>query len=412
MILKKNEYKHIIRGKRLMQCLKKGDLNLSYKSFDEINEKIKEKKAVVVTAEEIIDIVEEKGIKQAAKEIDVVTTGTFGPMCSSGMFINFGHSEPPIRMSKVWLNDVPAYAGLAAVDAYVGASELSESKGMEYGGAHVIEDLISGKDVKLYAESYGTDCYPRKEITTYINKNNVNQIYMFNPRNAYQNYAAATNSSENTIYTYMGTLLPCFGNVTYSTSGELSPLLNDPYMRTIGIGTRVFLCGAEGYVAWEGTQHDPSQIRSDNGVPVSFAGTLALIGDMRNMNSQFVRAAVFEKYGVTMFVGVGIPIPILDEDMLVKTAVRNKDIYTTVLDKSDKVDIDVKVSYAELQSGKIELNGRKVSTAPLSSMKKAREIANILKKQISDGVFFISRPVERLPDKNKVNKLEVRGNGK
>jgi len=385
---------------------------LGYKSFEEINEKIKEKKAVVVTAEEIIDIVEEKGIQQAAKEVDVVTTGTFGPMCSSGMFINFGHSEPPIRMSRVWLNDVPAYAGLAAVDAYIGASELSESKGMEYGGAHVIEDLISGKDVKLYAESHGTDCYPRKEITTYINKNNVNQIYMYNPRNANQNYAAATNSSQNTLYTYMGTLLPSFGNVTYSTSGELSPLLNDPYLRTIGIGTRVFLCGAEGYVAWEGTQNNPSQVRSDNGVPVSFAGTLALIGDIRNMNPQFVRAAVFEKYGVTIFVGVGIPIPIIDEDMLIKTAVKNKDIFTIVHDKSDKVDLDIRVSYEELQSGKIELNGRIVPAAPLSSMKKAREIANILKKRIMDGEFFISRPVERLADKNKINKLEIRGNNK
>ncbi len=139
---------------------------MGYKSFDEINEKIKCGKAVVVTAEEIIDIVAEKGVKQAAKEVDVVTTGTFGPMCSSGMFINFGHSEPPIRMTKVWLNDVLAYAGVAAVDAYIGATELSETRGMEYGGDHVIEDLIAGKDIKLYAESYGTDCYPRKEITT------------------------------------------------------------------------------------------------------------------------------------------------------------------------------------------------------------------------------------------------------
>ena len=105
---------------------------MSYKSFEEINEKIKTGKAVIVTAEEIIDIVAEKGVKQTAKEVDVVTTGTFGPMCSSGMFINFGHSDPPIRMSKVWLNDVPAYAGIAAVDAYLGATELSESKGMDY----------------------------------------------------------------------------------------------------------------------------------------------------------------------------------------------------------------------------------------------------------------------------------------
>jgi uncharacterized protein (DUF39 family) len=84
------------------------------KSFDEINSKIKDGKVVVVTAEEFKDLVEEKGVSQAAKEVDVVTTATFSPMCSSGAFINFGHSDPPIRMSKIWLNDVPAYGGLSS----------------------------------------------------------------------------------------------------------------------------------------------------------------------------------------------------------------------------------------------------------------------------------------------------------
>jgi len=328
------------------------------------------------------------------------------------MFINFGHSEPPIRMTKVWLNDVLAYAGVAAVDAYIGATELSETRGMEYGGAHVIEDLIAGKDIKLYAESYGTDCYPRKEITTYINKNNVNQAYMFNPRNAYQNYAVAANTTNRIIHTYMGTLLPNLGNVTYTTSGELSPLLNDPYYRTIGIGTRVFLGGAQGYVAWEGTQHNPSQKRRENGVPLSSAGTLALIGDIKQMSTRFIRAAVFEKYGVTLFVGVGIPIPILDEELLINTCVKNSEIFANIYDygvQSRNKPVLGSVSYEELRSGTIEINGKKVPTAPLSSLKKAREIAELLKQQIMKGEFFISQPVASLPLENKGNTLDIRG---
>ncbi|WP_010250567.1 homocysteine biosynthesis protein [Acetivibrio cellulolyticus] len=385
---------------------------MGYKSFDEINEKIKSGKAVVATADEIIDIVAEKGVKQAAKEVDVVTTATFGPMCSSGAFINFGHADPPIRMAKVWLNDVPAYAGIAAVDAYIGATEVSETMASTYGGAHVIEDLIAGKDIKLYAESHGTDCYPRKDITTYINKSNINQAYMFNPRNAYQNYSAATNMSDKTIYTYMGTLLPNCGNVTYSTSGQLSPLLNDPNYRTIGIGTRVFIGGAQGYVAWEGTQHNPGQKRSENGVPMGGAGTLALIGDIKQMDTRFVRAAIFEKYGISLFVGVGIPIPILDEEMLIQTAVRDKDIFTNIYDysvPSRSRPVLRTVSYEELRSGFVELKGRKVSTAPMSSLKKAREIAELLKQQVKNGEFLISQPVASLPMENKPNSLEVRG---
>ena len=148
------------------------------KTIEEINQKIKNGSAVVLNAEEIIGYVKEKGIKKTAKEVDVVTTATFGPMCSSGAFINFGHSDPPIKMAKVWLNDVPAYAGIAAVDVYIGATELSETEGMDYGGAHVIEDIIAGKPIRLKAISHGTDCYPRKEIETFITRETVNQAYL------------------------------------------------------------------------------------------------------------------------------------------------------------------------------------------------------------------------------------------
>lgn len=366
---------------------------------------------MVVTAEEMSGIVDEKGVTRAAREVDVVTTGTFGPMCSTGVFLNFGHSDPPIRMGKIWLNDVPAYGGIAAVDAYLGATELSESGGMRYGGAHVIEELIGGKDIHLLAESYGTDCYPLKKISTYVNKDNINQAYMFNPRNAYQNYNGATNGSNRTIHTYMGTLLPRMGNITYSTAGTLSPLLNDPYLRTIGIGTGIFLGGGKGYVAWEGTQHNPGQIRGENGVPLMPAGTLALIGDIRDMTTEFIRAAIYEKYGVSIFVGVGIPIPILDEEMAYHTSVKDGDIFTNIVDYSvakGPKPVVRRVSYGELRSGSVEINGNKVTTAPLSSMKKARQIAELLKEKITRGEFLLTEPVGKLPADNRINSLETR----
>jgi len=378
------------------------------KTIAEINEKIKKGKAVVVTAEEVIQIVKEKGYKKAAEEIDVVTTGTFGPMCSSGAFINTGHSNPPIRMTSATLNDVPAYAGLAAVDVFIGATETSNTLGMKYGGGHVIEDFIAGKDIKLYAKSPGTDCYPRKEILTTINKYNVNQAYMYNPRNAYQNYPAAINSTNKTIYTYMGTLLPNYGNINYSTSGELSPLINDPYYRTIGIGTKIFLGGAVGYVSWQGTQHNPSQERGENGVPVRHAGTIAVTGNLKDMSTRYVKGATYNKYGSSLIVGLGIPIPILDEEMLKYTAVTNKEIYTSLVDKSGNETYDVKYNYEQLRSGQVEFKGKKVLTAPLSSLTRAREIANTLKDWIQHSNFTLSEAVAPLPKEDKVCKLDIR----
>lgn len=381
------------------------------RTYDEINEKIRNGDAVVFTAEEFKQLADEQGIKKAAERVDVVTTGTFSPMCSSGVFLNFGHSDPPIKMSRVWLNDVPAYAGLAAVDAYLGATELCEGGKCEYGGAHVIEGLVSGREIRLKAAGCRTDCYPAEWIETSVDKNSLNECILFNPRNAYQNYSAATNSMGETLYTYMGTLLPRFGNITYSTSGELSPLLNDPLLRTIGVGTRIFFGGAQGFVAWNGTQHNPEKPRSENGTPVGPGCTLSLIGDLKAMNSSFIKAAVFHNYGVSLFVGVGIPIPVLDDEMALFLAVRDRDIQTHLVDygvpRRSRPSLKI-VNYEQLKSGALLLDGRKIPTAPLSSMYKAREISSILKTSIMHGEFLIQEPVFPLPGLGSVKPLDVK----
>ena len=382
------------------------------RTYEEINTKIRSGKAVIVTAEEIIPIVKEKGLEKATEEIDVVTTGTFGPMCSSGAILNFGHSDPPIRMQKVWLNDVEAYAGLAAVDVYLGATQLSESQGMEYGGAHVIEDLISGKKIKLKAISQGTDCYPRREIESYITKKSINQAVLFNPRNGYQNYNVAVNTSDRKIFTYMGILLPNIGNVNYGTSGQLSPLLNDPQFRTIGIGTRIFLGGTQGYVAWEGTQFSPQILKDEEGKVIYKGGTLAVIGDLKEMSTDYIRAATFKGYGVTLVVGIGIPIPILNIEIMKDAAVKDEDIWTEIIDYSvphlKKPSLG-RVNYRQLREGKITIQGKNVPTSPLSSYAKAREIAQKLKEEISRGKFLLQEPIQKFPKENKFKSLlEIR----
>ncbi|MBC3888697.1 hypothetical protein GH810_10280 [Acetobacterium paludosum] len=381
------------------------------KTYQEINEKIAKGEAVVVTAEEVIDIVKKRGVKEAADYVDVVTTATFGPMCSSGAFLNFGHSDPPIRMAEITLNGVVASGGLAAVDTYLGATQPSNDRGIEYGGAHVINDLIAGKEVHLVAKSPGTDCYPRKEIDTWVTLADLNEAYLFNPRNCYQNYNAAINTSSKRIYTYMGILQPNMGNITYSTAGELSPLLNDPLLKTIGMGTRIFLGGAQGYVSWMGTQFNTACERDEKGYPTTPGATLALIGNMKEMNPAYIRGAVYEKYGTSMFVGVGIPIPILNEEMMSFVSVENKDLHTNVLDYSVSKGGHPtlkKVSYAELRSGSVDINGKIIKTSPMSSLKVAREIALELNHWIKKGKFFLQEPIQTFPIGNALKGLEIK----
>ncbi|MCL2150492.1 MAG: homocysteine biosynthesis protein [Dehalococcoidia bacterium] len=382
------------------------------KTIAEINERIKRGQAVVATADEIIDLAREKGIARTAAEVDVVTTGTFGPMCSSGAYINTGHSQSRIKMGggQAFLNDVPAYTGFAAVDLFIGANALPDADPrnrvhpgeFNYGGGHVIEELVAGKDVRLVAHAYGTDCYPRRELDTLVSINDLNEAVLFNIRNAYQNYNVAVNASSKTIYTYMGILKPNLGNATYCSAGQLSPLLNDPFYNTVGIGTRIFLGGGTGYVTWQGTQFNPDVPRTANGVPRRGAGTIAVIGDLKQMSSRYLRGISMLGYGVTMAVGIGLPIPILSEEILAYTLVTDADILAPVVDYAGAYpnrssEVLAEVSYAELKSGQIKVRGATIPAASLSSYQRAVEIAQTLKKWIERSEFFLTERVAPLP---------------
>ncbi len=384
------------------------------RTIEEINEKIRSGSVVVLTAEEIIGVVREKGIQKATREVDVVTTGTFSPMCSSGAFFNVKQPKEKMKLGGGWvtLNGVPAYAGLAAADIFLGATALTENDprnnngrpgAFRYGGAHVIEDLVSGKKVLLKGGGYGTDCYPRKEREQWIGFEEMNDATLFNPRNCYQNYNVAVNLSDKTIYTYMGKLKPRMGNANYCSAGQLSPLLNDPCYRTIGIGTRVFLSGTEGYVAWQGTQHNPGVPRLENGTPKAAAGTLALVGDLKQMKPKWLRAVSYTGYGVSLSLAVGVPIPILDEEMMKFVSVTDEDLRAPVVDYSayyptgEGVAKLAEVTYSELKSGAIEINGKKVPTGCFSSYALAREVAEHLKHLIVNREFLLSQFVSPLP---------------
>lgn len=375
------------------------------KTYRDINAKIKSGEAVVVTAEEMIGMVRESGPVEAARHVDVVTTGTFAPMCSSGAFINFGHSQPGIKASNVWLNNVPAYGGVAAVDCYIGATEPCEDDPLNkvypgefrYGGGHVIQDLVGGKKVDLKATAYGTDCYPSKRFEKTITLRSIPNAVLCNPRNGYQNYNCAINLTKRTVYTYMGALRPGMGNANFCSAGQLSPLFNDPYYKTIGLGTRIFLGGAEGYVTWNGTQHKPLVKRTAKGAPLTPAGTLFVMGDLKKMSPKWLTGVSIQGYGCSLSVGLGIPIPILNEEMAKYTSISDDDIFTQVIDyggdyPKGKTKSLAQVSYAELKSGFITVKGKKIPTVPLSSTVRAREIADLLKKRITNGKFLLGEP--------------------
>ena len=384
------------------------------RTIAEINDKISRQCAVVLTVEELKARVEQVGITQTAKEVDVITTGTFEPMESSGAIINLGHTDPPIKIRRCWLDGVPAYSGFGAVDLYLGATGAFESPEGEAerasaietkpqaikGGGHVISDLIAGKPVQLRAIGQVTDCYPRATFETTITRDTINQFYLFNPRNLYQNFIVGVNGGDRPLFTYLGPLQPRLGNAVYSNPGAISPLLNDPELQLIGIGSKVFLGGAVGYVAWEGTQHFPLQKRLPNHTPIGPAATLALIGDAKQMDARWVRGCYFKSYGPSLMLGVGVPLPVLHEQAVANCAVQDRDLVAPVVDFSIPRRVRPTfglVTYAQLKSGRIAIDGKTVRVAPLASLALSRQIARELKQWIEAGTFTLTEPVAPIP---------------
>ena len=380
------------------------------RTLAEINDKIRRRCAVVWTVEELKARVADIGVTQAAKEVDVITTGTFEPMESSGAIINLGHTDPPIKIRKCWLDGVPAYAGFGAVDLYLGATQQVDytdvgdipdgEESRERGGGHVIEDLIAGKPIQLRAIGQVTDCYPRASFDTTITRDTINQFYLFNPRNLYQNFIVGVNGGDRPLFTYLGPLQPRLSNAVYSNPGAISPLLNDPDLKLIGIGSQIFLGGGIGYIAWEGTQHFPLQKRLPNRTPVGPAATLALIGDAKQMNPKWVRGCYFKNYGPSLMLGVGVPLPVLSEDVVNGCAIQDKEIVAPVVDFSIPRRVRPTfglVSYAQLKAGRITIDGKSVKVAPLASIFLSRQVALELKQWIERGEFTLSEPVAPIP---------------
>ncbi len=378
------------------------------RTIAEINDKIRLGKVTAWTITEAKAKIAELGVEQAAKTVDVITTGTFEPMEGSGAMMNLGHSDPPIKIIECHLDGVLAYSGFGAVDLYVGAGQLvtssrdsvREGEVEERGGGHVIADLVADKPVRLTAVGQVTDCYPRASLETTITRDRINQFYLFNPRNLYQNFIVAVNGGDRPLSTYLGPLQPRLGNAVYANTGALSPLLNDPDLQTVGIGTRVLLGGAEGYIAWEGTQHFPLQRRLLNRAPVGPAATVALIGDAKRMDAHWVRGCYFKGYGPSLMLGVGVPIPILSEAVLASCAVKDEQLVAPVVDFSIPRRVRPTfglVSYAQLKSGQIVLDGKRVRTAPLASVYLSSQVALDLKQRIESGEFELTGAIAPLP---------------
>ncbi|MDY6931698.1 MAG: homocysteine biosynthesis protein, partial [Halobacteriota archaeon] len=145
---------------------------MKQRSLGEINERIKDGNAKVMTAEELSSKVRENE-EVTLDDVDVVTTGTCGIMSGTAAILSFPIDGGDYRkIDKIWLNGVEGYPGpcpnesLSVVDLIVYGTNHSRDD-HSYGGSHLFSDLVSGKEINI---AYVTDTGKKGETKVQLDE--------------------------------------------------------------------------------------------------------------------------------------------------------------------------------------------------------------------------------------------------
>jgi len=295
---------------------------LNNRSIEEINRKIEQGEATVLTAEEVSNLVRE-GKEPKAEDIHVITTGTCGIMSGTAAIFHVKAGEPGSfkKAKNVLLNGVPGFPGpcpnewLGSVDMIVYGTAHSVYD-ENYGGGFLFKDIVSGKDIEIEVESIDGDI-----IRSNINMDDFGTARMIGTRLAFKNYTAFTNPSEKSVASIFHAIEMegPYQGLSFSGCGELNPLQNDPVMNAIKTGTKVLMCGSEGIVIGHGTRSTPEK------------PNLMISADMYDMDPHYL-GGFKTAAGPEVFNSVAAAIPVLNDEILKNTYVLNEEISLPIAD--------------------------------------------------------------------------------
>ena len=292
------------------------------KEFSEILERIERSEAVVLTAEEVSRLVEDED-RSSLEEVDVVTTATRAVMSGTYAILSFPVAEPGSfqRARNVWLNGISAQVGpcpnenLGVLDMVIFGTAHSRDR-PDYGGGHLFRDLVEGKTIQVEVQTDEGGL-----LQAEVGLEDMPHARMFGSRHAFKNSSAFVNPGDQpvrTIFHARGFEPHCQG-ATFSGCGQINPLKCDPLRETIGIGTRILLNGAEGYVLGTGT-------RSSRDKP-----NLSDFADMHHMTAEYMGGFI-TGLGPECICSLAVPIPVTSSTILEEIARRDREIALPVND--------------------------------------------------------------------------------
>ncbi|MCW3134077.1 MAG: methanogenesis marker 16 metalloprotein [Methanophagales archaeon] len=294
------------------------------RSVAKINEKIKKGEAVVLTAEEFKQMLRNEELA-TTESVDVVTCATCAIMSGTAAILSIPIAERNEfeRADKVWLNGIPAFPGpcpnerLGIVDVFVYGTARANH---EYGGGHLFREIVEGKQIEVIVKT-GDRIIERK-----ISNKDLQFARMITTRSSFKNYMAFVNPEEGevgSIFSLRGLKGP-YKEISVTGSGEINPLENDPMLKTIGIGTRIMVNGATGYVIGEGT-------RSSEEKP-----NLSVTANMREMDAEFMGGFVTST-GPECITSIAVPIPVINDDVFSNLKIMDEEIKLPIADIHDRI---------------------------------------------------------------------------
>jgi putative methanogenesis marker 16 metalloprotein len=307
------------------------------RSFSEIRAKVERGDAVVLSAQEVREILDD-GETLTLEDVDVVTSATRAVMSGTYAVLSFPVAEAGsfLRAKRAWLNGVPAGVGpcpnerLGVLDLVVFGTAHSRDD-PKYGGGHLFRDLVEGKNVGVDGE---TDSGKAFEVE--VGLEDMPFARLFGTRHSFKNYSAFVNPGDERVATIFHAALfdPSWNGASVSGCGHLNPVQNDPFLETIGVGTRVLLNGAEGFVLGSGTRSSPER------------PNLSGFADMRNMDPEYMGGFV-TSCGPECVASWAVPIPVTSERIFESIAAPDRSIPLPVMDVVSRREIG-KATYGDV----------------------------------------------------------------
>ena len=311
---------------------------MKIRTIEEINKKIENGNATVLTAEEISNLVND-GETPKAGDVDVVTTGTCGIMSGTAAVLHVPVSDPGAfkKAKSISLNGIPGFPGpcpnewLGSVDLVIyGTSHSTEDE--KYGGGFLFKDIVAGNDIEVQVESIDG-----KTFNKTVNIDDIGTAQMLGTRMAFKNYNSFTNPSDELVSSIFHAIDMGgpFKGLSVSGCGQLNPLQNDPVMKTICSGAKILLNGAESIVIGNGTRSNPEK------------PNLMITGDMKLMDSHYL-GGFRTGAGPEVFDSVAAAIPILDDVIFERTFILNRDIKLPIADIRGRHSVLSSTNYGEV----------------------------------------------------------------